>query len=149
MNISSNLEKVNINNLISRIPLFASMDDHEQNLVIGTCAQISYGAEEIVIDEGQVGDRIYAILQGQVLVSKKTVSAGWKKLAILSQGDFFGEIAIMRSIKRTARVSTISPCTFLTINATDFLGIYEFFSKKTIDDIQLIIEKRLAQIRYL
>lgn len=149
MDISDNTNKIYISRLISSIPLFASMNIHEQNLIIKKCAQISYGADEIVIEEGQIGDRLYAILQGQVLISKKVLSEGWKKVATLSKGDFFGEIAIMRSVKRTARVSTISPCTFLTINAADFLEIYEFFSKKTIDDIQLVIEKRLAQLKSL
>lgn len=147
MDISNNLQKAYINRLISRIPIFASMNMHEQNLLIGKCAQVSFGAEEIVIEEGEVGDRIYVILHGDVLVSKKSLSEGWIKVAALSQGDFFGEIAIMRRVKRTARVSTVLPCTFLTINADDFLAVYEHFSKKTKDDIQLIIEKRLSQIK--
>lgn len=149
MDILNSTENEYNTKLISSIPLFASMNIHEQHLTMEKCTQVSYGAEEIVIEEGDFGDRVYAILQGRVLISKKSITEGQKKVAILTEGDYFGEIAVIRSIKRTARVSTITPCTFLTISAKDFLDIYKFFCKKTTDDIQLVIEKRLAEIKNL
>ena len=62
----------------------------------------------------------------------------------LGSGDVFGEIAILRNIPRTARITTETPCTFLTITAKNFLEMYQYFPPESRNNIQLIVAKRLA-----
>lgn len=129
---------------INKTSIFAGIGIHEQHMLMEKCSIIERGKEEIIIEEGEIGDTLFIILDGRVTVSKKTQSRGLIRITTLGQGDVFGEIAIMRNIRRTARITTETPCTFLTINAKNFLAIYQYFPPQARNNIQLIIEKRLA-----
>lgn len=93
----------------------------------------------------EIGDRLYIIIKGTVEVCVKTNSKGWKRINTLGPGDVFGEIAILRNIRRTARIVTITACQFLTINAKDFLDVYQYFPARARDNIQLVVAKRLQE----
>ena len=131
---------------INSAPIFAGVGLAEQHMLADKCTIIDKPAGEIIIEQGEVGDRLYVIIKGSVLVSSKTPSEGYKRVNILTEGDVFGEIAILRKRPRTARITTKTKCRFLTINADDFVHVYEHFPAQSRDNIQLIIAKRLAQL---
>ncbi len=54
-----------------------------------------YNAGETIFNEGDVGDRLYIVLQGSVLISKDIPGTGREALSILQKGDFFGEMALI------------------------------------------------------
>lgn len=137
-----------INRMINNTAIFAGTNIHEQNLLANRWEQEDWNADEVVIKEGEIGDRLYLILRGSVLISKVVPFKGRMKITTLHAGDVFGEIAILRSIPRTADVTTLTPCSFLTIDAKNFITIYQYFSPASKDNIQLIIEKRLKQQRW-
>jgi CRP/FNR family cyclic AMP-dependent transcriptional regulator len=103
-------------------------------------------ADTIVIEQDDVSNNLYIIINGYVLVSKRKLSNEWVKVNQLGPGDFFGEIALLRNVRRTARVTTKTLCTFLTMNGADFLEIYKYFPARARDNIQIIVAKRLAEL---
>lgn len=128
------------------IPILAGIGLHEQHMLAHSCHVTHRNKDEVVIEQGEAGDSLYFILKGSVLVSRKTKSGFNVRLGVLGAGEVFGEIAILRHIPRTARISTLTPCTFLTISAADFLRLYQMFPAKSRDNIQLVVAKRLAQL---
>ena len=77
-------------------------------------------AGKVIFQEGEEGDQMFVIQKGRVKVSR---SIGGKEqiLAILEKGDFFGEMAIVARIKRTATVSALEPVRLLAFNREGFL----------------------------
>lgn len=68
---------------------------------------ITYGKGEVVFQEGDQGDTMYIIQSGAVEISR--IQDGKKKvLALLVQGDFFGEMALVDHHPRSATATTIS-----------------------------------------
>ena len=132
--------------IINNTAIFSGLGIHEQHMLVNKCVLIERGNDEIVVEQGDVGDRLYMIVRGSVLVTKKTASGEWTHINTLGAGDVFGEIAILRRFPRTARITTQTRCTFLTINAQDFLEIYQYFPPQSRDNIQLVIAKRLEQL---
>lgn len=132
--------------LINNTPIFSGVGLPEQQMLADNCFIMQRGKEEVIIEQDEVGDTLYIIIKGRVLILLKNQSTGWVRVNILHPGDVFGEIAILRHIPRTARVVTDTPCTFLTIDAKHFLEIYQYFPPKSRDNIQLIVEKRLASL---
>lgn len=140
------LPQLDVISLLSKASIFTGIEPPEQQLLAEKC-QIKYCiSEDVVIEQGDIGDTLYIIIRGIVQVSIRTPSLEWKPINTLREGDVFGEIAILRSIPRTARISTITPCEFLTINAKDFLDVYQYFPDKARDNIQLVVKKRLEAL---
>lgn len=57
---------------------------------------------ELIFDEDEVGDHMFIIQDGQVEISR-TINGKDTPMAVLDKGEFFGEMAIVNRIRRTAR----------------------------------------------
>jgi CRP-like cAMP-binding protein len=72
-----------------------------------------YGAGSVVVREGEPGDRFYLIRAGRAEVLKVDGQPNPAQVAVLGPGDYFGEIALLRDVPRTA-----------TVRALDTLALY-------------------------
>ena len=57
---------------------------------------------ELIFEEDEVGDHMFIIQEGQVAISR-TINGKDTPMALLEKGEFFGEMAIVNRIRRTAR----------------------------------------------
>lgn len=78
-----------------------------------------------VIQEGDPGDKFYIIARGKCEASKVGNDGGRLRLRVMGDGDFFGELALLRNTPRTASVTTLSACSFLTLSRKEFLSLLE------------------------
>jgi CRP/FNR family cyclic AMP-dependent transcriptional regulator len=79
-----------------------------------------YEDGEVIIQQGEVGDCMYVIQDGQaeVVVEKAGEEA---RLAELGEGDFFGEMAIFENEVRMATVRAVGQARVLTVDKKTFL----------------------------
>lgn len=132
--------------ILNKIPIFQGMEVVQQRVLAKKMEQEHAFANHMVFDEGQIGDKLYVIVTGTVLVLKNHATYGWREVAELSDGDFFGEIALLRNVPRTARITTKSECSFLTLSKHEFIESYQHFPQQVCDNIQLVIKKRLEEL---
>jgi len=83
----------------------------------------SYPSGHNVITEGEMGDRLFLIARGQVEVIKEDAIQGSRTLAVLEDGDYFGEIALLQRVPRTATVRTLTPTLLLSLRDTHFQAL--------------------------
>lgn len=77
-------------------------------------------AGEVVFSEGDsANDGIFFICYGQVNVSRSE-RASSRQLAMLGEGDVFGEMAVINSAPRNATVTALTDCGFYTLNQNNF-----------------------------
>jgi len=102
------------------IPLFAALPPDRFELLACTTnvAEVRAGTE--LISEGTVGREFFAISEGTVEVSQDG-----KPIAVERTGDFFGEIALLHGILRTATVKTTSRSRLFVMNSRDFRRVLE------------------------
>ena len=102
--------------LLRSLPIFAPLPapslERVASLLIPT--QAPSGTE--VVRQGEPGDRFYVIESGEVTVSKNG-----REVATLEHGDFFGEIALLREIPRTATVTVRKDAMLYALERDDFL----------------------------
>ena len=67
----------------------------------------TYMSGEIIIEEGNKGDWVYVVLEGEVKVTKRT-SVGMLTMDILRRGAIFGEIALFGNALETRSASVIA-----------------------------------------
>ena len=82
----------------------------------GTLRPLSVAAGEVVVRAGDVGDRFYIVGRGELEV----VGPGVQTTA--RDGDYFGEIALLRDVPRTATVTAVTDVELYAMTRGDFLA---------------------------
>jgi MFS family permease len=103
--------------LLRGTPIFEPLGPANIERVARNLVQIEADPGMIVIREGDPGDRFYVIEQGEVEVSRHG-----EPLAKLGPGDFFGEIALLRNVPRTATVTASSAASLRSLDRAQFLA---------------------------
>src|SRR5262245_41973013 len=101
--------------LLSTVPLFAGLSKHQFARLASIADQLDVRQGKVLIREGTRGQEFFVLLDGEVEVRRKG-----KKLAVRREGDFFGEIALVSDVPRSATVTALSPLQVLVITDRDF-----------------------------
>jgi ATP-binding cassette subfamily B protein len=123
------------------IPLFEHLDDAQLAIVADRFATERYAEGEVVVEEGARGDRLHIIVRGKIEVLRRDAEGQTQRLSALEDGDFFGEIALLRGVPRTATVRTRTPCLMLALERDEFLNLL-----RTVPQLRTRIEK-VAEMR--
>ena len=79
-----------------------------------------YSPGQIIINAGDYGDRFYVIVRGRVEVFVTLDDGSEKTFNFLEDGDYFGEIALLKEVLRTANVRVCTPCLVLSMKKRQF-----------------------------
>src|SRR3990167_9369848 len=79
-----------------------------------------YQAGETIVRQGEPGQCMYVIQSGQVVVAQEKAQSE-VPLAVLSKGDFFGEMALFEREARSATVRALEASRLLTVDKRTFL----------------------------
>jgi ATP-binding cassette subfamily B protein len=110
---------------LKRYPLLENIDSKLLEEIANLFVTESYPANRIVVREGTSGNRFYLIARGRVSVERTDPEGKEERLAILDDGDYFGEIALIQNIRRTATVRTLTPCFLLTLHREHFQNLLQ------------------------
>jgi len=80
---------------------------------------VEFGGGESIFSEGELGTEMYMIQEGQVEILK-SIRGESTQLALLDKGDFFGEMAILEDLPRTASARAATAVKLLMINGSTF-----------------------------
>jgi CRP-like cAMP-binding protein len=89
----------------------------------------SYGKEKMILIEESAGETFFLISEGTVKITRMSDDGREVILAILGEGDFFGEMALLDGEGRSANVVALEDAEVLTLQRSDFLDILERFPK--------------------
>jgi len=104
--------------VLANMPLFARLTDRELLRVMQAVHVRECQDGEVVIREGDKGDELFIVLEGKVRVSR-----GDQTLTHLGRGEHVGEMALIRSVPRSASVTAVGPAELIAIRRSDFFEI--------------------------
>jgi CRP-like cAMP-binding protein len=105
--------------VLAKMPLFAHLTERELLRVLQAVEVRTYTADQMVIQEGAKGDELFIVLSGKVRVMR-----GDDVLTRLGAGEHFGEMALIRSVPRSATVrAEAGGAEFIVIRRADFFEI--------------------------
>jgi MFS family permease len=126
--------------VLRSISIFAPLDiptvDHLAQQLRARLAPA--GAE--IVRQGDVGDRFYIIDRGRV-----EVTADGRSVAELGPGAYFGEIALLRDVPRTATVRTLDETRLLTLERDQFLAAVTGYSWSLLE-VDRVTTQRLRDL---
>jgi CRP-like cAMP-binding protein len=97
------------------LPPFRSLSADEARAVADVGEWITFGPKTIVVKQGEPGDYFYVVAQGQLeVVEKRSV------VRVLHAGDFFGEVALLYDVPRTATVRSVTPVRLFRLDRKAF-----------------------------
>ncbi len=123
--------------LLRRVPLFASLSEGAMANLPDAVEPRLVAAFTDVVREGEAGDGFYLISQGSV-----EVLHGGHRVALLEEGDFFGEVALIADVPRTATVRSLEPSEVLFLPRDRFAAMVRQF-----DTLRAQLQE-LTRIRY-
>ncbi len=106
------------------IPLFTGLSDALFEDLLGRARLVTMGAGSVVFREGEEGDAVYLIREGHTDVYR-TVDGERRLIAILAEGQYFGEMSLISDEARNATVECPVDTDLVKISRDDFLGIIE------------------------
>lgn len=105
----------------TQIDLFQSLTTQELNEIGKIAKACQYGRGEIIFQEGAFERNIYVIETGQVEIYKRSPVHGEQTIAILKNGDYFGEMAFFeKTTARSATARALQASNIVTIEGNDF-----------------------------
>jgi protein phosphatase len=101
--------------ILTNVPLFSELSKRHLKRVAELMEQERYHEGAKVVREGEEGDSMYVLVEGQADVAR-----GGRTVDRLLPGDFFGEISLLDGGPRTATVVADTPITVLAIRRDPF-----------------------------
>jgi CRP-like cAMP-binding protein len=108
--------------LLGGLALFADAPRFAVEGLAGACRELRVDPGTAVVTEGETADALYVVVDGMLDVTKGPTGA---RLNELHDGDFFGEIGLVKGVPRTATVTARSATTLLRIEAATFRSLIE------------------------
>ncbi|HEX8354262.1 MAG TPA: cyclic nucleotide-binding domain-containing protein, partial [Pyrinomonadaceae bacterium] len=109
--------------ILREVPLFKDLDESYLRDISEMFITERVPAGRTVIEEGDEGNRFYIIIRGTVAVNATGEDGRVHRLAILDDGDYFGEIALLADIPTTASVVTLTPSVFIILMREQLLKL--------------------------
>ncbi len=100
--------------------LFSSLSAAELQLITALGRERRYKPKQVILFEGEAGDAMYFILEGEVVVYVTNADGKETILDILVAGAHFGELALFDGIERSASVAARVPARLLRVTRGDY-----------------------------
>jgi ATP-binding cassette subfamily B protein len=131
---------------LQRVPLFADLPPETLAAVSSRLEMERFADGDTIIRQGDIGDKLYLIDRGQVEVLAHDSTTDDHPLNTLHEGDYFGEIALLLDVPRTATVRALGAVQLLALTKADFRTLVERLPGFA-DRMGPTVQGRLAQQR--
>ncbi len=116
--------------VLKGIFLFQELTEDQIKDVAAICHEEEAKLGTRVFKEGDKGEKLYIILSGEIRISKQIPGVGEEALAVLKQGAFFGEMALIDDSERSADAIANKSVKLASISRSEFESL--LFTNKDI-----------------
>ena len=128
---------------LNRIELFSDLVHSHAQKVLGICESMELKAGDTIFNDGDEAQSFYFILRGKIRISKQIPGMGEEALAILGEGESFGEMALIDASPRSADAICNSDVVLGTISTEAFENLL-FMNKDLAYDLLWIFVRTLS-----
>jgi HD-GYP domain-containing protein (c-di-GMP phosphodiesterase class II) len=105
---------------LKEISFFADIPDHDLRKISDIMVEKKYRKGEVIIEEHTEAERFFIIYKGKIQISKRFESDEEFVLSVHSDGDFFGEMALLDEQQRSATARALEPTIVLETSRKNF-----------------------------
>ena len=115
-----------VTDLLRKQVIFRDLEDGELARVAEVCREQAWVSGEFIFREGEAGNRLYLIVEGEVRISRTIPGSGEEALAVLKPGAMFGEMSVFDRSERSTDAISNGGTRCLTIGRSDFELLLDF-----------------------
>lgn len=124
--------------ILASVPIFAPLPGGSLEHIASRLVPLRVEPGTVIVREGDPGDRFYIVAEGELNVTQSDAP-----LTVLTSGDYFGEIALLRDVARTATVTAKSDVILYALDRDDFLAAVTGHPQST-EAAESVMAARLA-----
>ena len=106
--------------LLKNVPLFSTLADDQLLILSNVLHREQFSKNKLILHAGDKTETLYVVLSGRSKVAMGDEQGKEVVLAILSAGEYFGEMALLDGGSRSANVSALEACELLTLSKLEF-----------------------------
>ncbi len=136
-----------VTDFLTGIKGFKDLNANDIAALDSVCAEESFNTGDIIFQEEGPGDKMYIIKSGSVKIIKK-VKDKENTIAVLNPGEFFGEMALLDGLPRSAGAKANTAVTAISISRDNYFNLRQKFPQtalKIIDILIKVLSNRLRQ----
>ncbi|HEV2180865.1 MAG TPA: cyclic nucleotide-binding domain-containing protein [Gemmatimonadaceae bacterium] len=112
--------------VLRNLQIFSGLTNDELERVSELCEEKAYASGEQIFHEGEPGNRLFVVIEGEVRISRQIPGAGEEALAVLKAGSMFGEMAVFDRSERSTDAISHGGTTVITISRAEFEMLLDF-----------------------
>jgi CRP-like cAMP-binding protein len=138
--------------ILRGVPIFSEIEESELTKIVRVGVRKKYKKGSIILLEEEAGAALFVIVSGKVKIVRTDDDGREVILSILGENDFFGEMAILDGLARSASVVAITKADLFMIHRRDFLNLLTDFPAVAISllkELTMRLRKADSQIKSL
>jgi CRP-like cAMP-binding protein/Zn-dependent protease len=113
---------------LRELPVFTRLDSEQLTVILEHGGWITVGPGDAPVTQGEPGDRFFVIASGRADVVRDG-----ERVGSVGRGDYFGEVALLRNVPRTATVKASTPMRLFALDRDGFeLVVADAFRRGTL-----------------
>jgi nitrite reductase/ring-hydroxylating ferredoxin subunit len=120
--MGSTANHAQVHSALASVPLFADLDPGSIERLEAFSFRRTFAPGEVIVEEGHTGNGLYVVLSGTVDVIVGLKSDHPRRVAVLHEGEPFGEMALLGDWKRSASVQAVDEVECLGLDRWAFLA---------------------------
>ncbi|HEX2961066.1 MAG: Crp/Fnr family transcriptional regulator [Ignavibacteria bacterium] len=125
-----------LSEFLLNVPIFTDLEHEALEMIANVGKHKFYEKDSIILMEEEAGSALFVIISGKVKVSRTSNDGREVILTILGESDFFGEMAILDGLKRSASVIAIEDSELFIVQRNDFLNLLRIHPEVSISLLQ-------------
>jgi CRP-like cAMP-binding protein len=105
---------------LKQSPLFEGLSRRQLTHLARLTDDLDVAPGTVLCKQGSRGQEFFVIIEGEATVTRDD-----KRLGTMGSGDFFGEIALLEPVRRTATVTAATPLRFFVVSETAFRSVLD------------------------
>ncbi len=118
--VKNKIHNMTLFNILKKVPIFKNLNDKDLKEIEKIFFKKTCVKNEHIFSETDEGDRFYIVVEGQIKIYKISSSGQVKTFDYLSDGDFFGEMALLEKNKRSAYALALEDTRLYVITHINF-----------------------------
>jgi CRP/FNR family transcriptional regulator, cyclic AMP receptor protein len=128
------------NDFLKYVPIFSELSDTTIEQISKIGVRKVFKKDSVVLQEHETGSALFVIVEGKVKISRVSDDDREVILSILNESDFFGEMAILDGLSRSANVTAMEDSELYIIQRNDFITLIQ-----THPELSIALLKELTQ----